>query len=551
MGCGSSRNSVKVVITGPSSIVDNTNANKALVVNNEVSKRNSDALSSWSDQRQNDKRNISSKAAGQNESNDVTNNVDNGLVAVSPVKEKSSPKDETVAKSDPHSPRNNNNNTNVTHFVAEPQSRPNSSNRRSKTQLFASVNIFRDVDLYALEAPNGCKESFGALSNYLTGPYDSELMKFRAIWKWVTANIEYDTEQFFNPHTATVASGGTNDILKSGKGVCDGYASVVLELCRCAGIKIHKITGHAKGFRYRPGDRIKGTKTNHAWNAVKIENQWWLCDFTWGAGYVGNDKRFVWNYTEHYFLTDPEDFVLDHFPADDEWQLLKSCYTIEEFEKWAKFYKHFFIYELKPLAHRDGVISAENGAVEVALKTTGVPVNVICKLNSLSEGKTKDKSEYCFCYQVGNKAVFQAHLPEVGDYGLNLFAQKTSDTGKSYDSVAHYIIRCEKAMQNCQVFPKTFNSWTSGYILHDPTRGILPPHQKILFKITAPSVVTDMAACVTGGDGEWLTLSLNSEGFWTGEFSFSENAKLVSVVVKLDGQTSTTYSSILKYTIQA
>ena len=281
---------------------------------------------------------------------------------------------------------------------------------------------------------------------------------------------------------------------------------------------------------------------------MKIKNQWWLCDFTWGAGYVGSDKKFVWNYTEHYFLTDPEEFILDHFPIEPEWQLTSLNYTIEQFQSWAKFYKHFFIHQLRPLSHRQGVIETSNGEVEVVFETS-TALQISCKLTRAAEN-AKEMSQYCFQYLNGNRAIFQARLPEVGDYEFTLFAQTaTNDARKTYDSVASYIIRCQNLVTDIQVFPKTFSSWVQGYILHEPTRGVLRKTGKTRFSLTAPGVV-DMAVCVRGGNGDWLTLSLSNKGIWEGEVEFGSDAEEATVVVKLEGQKSTTFSSILKYSLQ-
>ena len=81
-----------------------------------------------------------------------------------------------------------------------------------------------------MQAPANCKDSVKALATYLTSPFDSDLFKFRAIWRWVTSNIEYDTDVFFGNNISAPADDG--NILQHGKGVCDAYASVVSELSR-------------------------------------------------------------------------------------------------------------------------------------------------------------------------------------------------------------------------------------------------------------------------------------------------------------------------------
>ena len=44
------------------------------------------------------------------------------------------------------------------------------------------------------------------------------------------------------------------------------------------------------------------------------------------------DDSIKYQYDEHYFLTDPEDFIQEFFPTKAEWQLLPTAISQEEFE---------------------------------------------------------------------------------------------------------------------------------------------------------------------------------------------------------------------------
>src|SRR5262249_35212157 len=95
----------------------------------------------------------------------------------------------------------------------------------------------------------------------------------------------------------------------------------------------------AKGVGYQPGQEI--AKSNHAWNAVRIDGHWHLVDATWGAGSVG-DKKFLKRYRDYYFLTPPEQLIFSHFPDDVRWQLLEPPVTQAEFEHWPKIRDELF-----------------------------------------------------------------------------------------------------------------------------------------------------------------------------------------------------------------
>ena len=39
-----------------------------------------------------------------------------------------------------------------------------------------------------------------------------------------------------------------------------------------------------------------------------------------------------YQYDDHYFMTDPDEFIQEFWPHDPKWQLLASPITLEEFE---------------------------------------------------------------------------------------------------------------------------------------------------------------------------------------------------------------------------
>ncbi|MEX0288237.1 MAG: transglutaminase domain-containing protein [Flavobacteriaceae bacterium] len=73
---------------------------------------------------------------------------------------------------------------------------------------------------------------------------------------------------------------------------------------------------------------------NHSWNAVRVNGKWKLMDATWAAGYVSEEsKKFIRSFMGHYFFTPPSEFVLNHLPTNQEWQLLDTPITMANFVK--------------------------------------------------------------------------------------------------------------------------------------------------------------------------------------------------------------------------
>ena len=53
-----------------------------------------------------------------------------------------------------------------------------------------------------------------------------------------------------------------------------------------------------------------------------------------------------YEYDDHYFMTDPEEFIYEFFPMQAEWQLLKHALTLTQFEQLPFVRSLFFRYGL-------------------------------------------------------------------------------------------------------------------------------------------------------------------------------------------------------------
>jgi len=97
-------------------------------------------------------------------------------------------------------------------------------------------------------------------------------------------------------------------------------------LFRYAGLHCVSITGWAKGATYQPGDIVTSEPANHSWNAVYVDDSWFLLDCHWATRH-DNSVDIKYDYDDFYFLTDPTEMIFSHFPEDAAWQLLQSPWT--------------------------------------------------------------------------------------------------------------------------------------------------------------------------------------------------------------------------------
>lgn len=185
------------------------------------------------------------------------------------------------------------------------------------TLLQAQEEHFREIDRYVQKAPRTLHQDISGLTEYLIKPASNELEKVRAIYSWITHNIDYDVAAYKNGNKRINKT--NKDILNRRKAVCFGYSTLFRDMCQRANIKVALVSGYSKGtLTAQP----KLERPDHAWNAVFIDQKWYLLDATWGSSLLDKTNDFVQTYKEGYFLTSPELFIINHLPADPMWQLL-------------------------------------------------------------------------------------------------------------------------------------------------------------------------------------------------------------------------------------
>jgi hypothetical protein len=149
----------------------------------------------------------------------------------------------------------------------------------------------QDISMPSLELPRtkGTERNAQALVNRLTAGKSSDKEKFDAIFVWVAKNIRYNYAAYLSPRGATAPN--LKRILKRKSGICLDYAFLMDTLCTLAGIQNVSVYGYAKDDLFDVGDSLY--MDNHAWNAVKLDNYWYVYDVTWSAGqYVLQLRRF-------------------------------------------------------------------------------------------------------------------------------------------------------------------------------------------------------------------------------------------------------------------
>jgi len=171
--------------------------------------------------------------------------------------------------------------------------------------------------------PDSVTGNTAQLSNYLLAHTKQPVEFTRALYHWMGNNIAYDVINTYKPDYYKDTADAVTKTLQTRIAVCQGYAALFSEVCRKGGIPAYFIGGYTQ---------VNGQlgHASHAWVGVKLGDEWYMIDPTWGAGYVQGGK-FVRKLNWSYFMVKPEVFVKTHISFDPLWQLSAHPVRHDEF----------------------------------------------------------------------------------------------------------------------------------------------------------------------------------------------------------------------------
>lgn len=175
------------------------------------------------------------------------------------------------------------------------------------------------------------KKDVGKLTAYLTQSLDTDIEKARVIYRWITNNLALETEDVEEKEHNSVA------FIKAKAGTSYNFAMLFEEMCDSAGLDVVTILGYSKGVTgYELGDDF--LTITSAWNAISLDNQWYLIHPSRGTGYLARqdfktlDYEFKRKFNPDYFLADPVKFSMTDLAALPKWQLLHCPVSMDLFQ---------------------------------------------------------------------------------------------------------------------------------------------------------------------------------------------------------------------------
>ena len=254
--------------------------------------------------------------------------------------------------------------------------------------------------------------------------------KARAVYRWISSNIAYDTEATSSLQKRYTYSTEAHKIalekkvrlkwakqcLKKGKAECEGYATLYKCFCDLLDVECIIIPGNTKRHQDDIGDPT--LKTNHAWNAVKINGEWKFIDVTWAAGYIDySTNTFYRVFDKTYFLTSPDRYFYNHFPNDPSFLFVER--TAQEYIDLPIYYSEFLSTDYEIIEPRNGILRIE-GKDLVSFK-----VKSLKGVERLSYSFDEEPVLYDIkVYREGEYYVFKIQFPEEQKTILNLYFKR-------------------------------------------------------------------------------------------------------------------------------
>jgi transglutaminase-like putative cysteine protease len=180
------------------------------------------------------------------------------------------------------------------------------------------------------DLPSSSTESVAALAEYFAGQSSDPFVQVRTLHDWMASNITYDDLAL---KAETPPSYEPEDVLRSRKAVCAGYARLFGAVAKQLDLRSTYIVGRTRGAD------ASLSAMGHAWNAVQIGGAWYLVDVTWDAmNYTSGRTE---GYSAVHLLTPPEVMRITHLPDQEQWQLTPDTLTLGEFLRQPMTVPHF------------------------------------------------------------------------------------------------------------------------------------------------------------------------------------------------------------------
>lgn len=169
---------------------------------------------------------------------------------------------------------------------------------------------------------------------FLAEGTDDPFLIVKRFHDWIVSTIDFDDQAFLE---ARNTGEDPHDVVKRKRGTSLGFSRLFSLMCGYADITSMVITGKTNRY-YLDGGKIVAA---HFWNAVYINNKWYIVD-------TAEDAKAI-EYSDRELFIAPEAKIIKHLPEDDRYQFLENPVENEEFTSRPLFEQSLVKFGIKPL----------------------------------------------------------------------------------------------------------------------------------------------------------------------------------------------------------
>jgi hypothetical protein len=368
------------------------------------------------------------------------------------------------------------------------------------------------------------------LARSLVSPGQTDREKAHALYRWLGENISYNVKGLYS---GDLGDNSPDAVFQTKIAVCAGYANLFQVMCEEVGLESEIISGRSRATGNELPPSLRDSDTNHAWNAVKIDGEWTLLDPTWGAGHVTDEREFVSEPNDDWFMVEPRVFAFSHLPKDPQWQLTGESLSREDFESQPEIKPHFFDAGMELVEPQVGRLECD-GEAHFRVRTNGR--HIVSGL-AMQNGEWLP-TETSFRRQVEDETYITVRFPEAGTYEVHLMVSLPDE--EMNKSAAQF--KVEARQPNKDVFPETYLTYKKhGCDLIQPDSGVLEAGREVQFVVRIP----DARKAVLANGDQMLPMEKHGDTF---TLHYAPSQGELSVMGSFDQ--STTVWSVLKYSVE-
>ncbi|MEE3999564.1 transglutaminase domain-containing protein [Tenacibaculum sp. FZY0031] len=229
------------------------------------------------------------------------------------------------------------------------------------------------------------------LAQLINHNFNSDMEKAKFLFSWLTSNIRFYSSSnnstlkepklivYYNDDDLKRRRKIINDkiaekTILSKEGVCLGISITFKKVCDLLNIENELIKGYTKTSPDDIGNKPKFK--NHAWNAVKINNEWILVDATYGIKFDSELLKQVPNF--NYFNISKEKIRLTHYPSTKKWLDYINQAPLNSFSHLPMVWEPFLESNAKIVSPINGKLNS-NKNIFITLKNLASNTNITYK----------------------------------------------------------------------------------------------------------------------------------------------------------------------------